>query len=189
VEEDRIKSAREIAMEKMASLPGLTPEELNGQREKEYAPRGVAIARRYLEGVLRSTELESELHRYQGKEAEIVRTALVSTLCEAVGLRDRAESLKAVDGIGALAGGADLAGTKQEMDAISAELEEKEEQQQAACEDREMKRLRGLGISGSAVRPNLSESEDWQQELARIESEYSQRLGDIRKRLAKLTET
>ena len=102
--EDRIKSAREIAMERLARMPALTPEELNEQREKEYGPRGKGIAGRYLDGPLRSSDLAGELRRYQGKEGEVVRKAFVSALCDAISLRDEAKSVRAIEGINAQIG-------------------------------------------------------------------------------------
>ena len=186
MQEDRIKSAREIAMERLASMPGLTPEELSEQREKEYGPRGTGIAARYLDGTLRSSDLAGELRRYQGKEGEVVRKAFVSALCAAINLHDETKSAKAIEGIGVVAGGADLGEMKREVTAITAELRRQDEQRRAACEDRERQKLRRLGISGSAVRPNVAASEEWQQELASIESGYRERIESIRERLCEL---
>ena len=184
--EDRIKSAREIAMERLAGLPALTPEELDEQRKKEYGPRGVAIAQKYLDGPLRSGELARELKRYQGKDGEVVRKVFVSALCESIGLRDQTRSLKAIDGIAAMTGKADLAGMKQEIETISGDFLRQEEQQRVVYEDLERQNLNDLGISGSAVRPNVAGSEDWQQELIRIEAGYSERLEVIKTILSKL---
>jgi len=186
VAEDRIKSAREIAMERLANMPALTPEELAEQREKEYGPRGIAIARKYLDGTLRSSELKRELKHYRGKDGEAVRKAFVSTLCKSIGLRDEAKSVKAIDGIAAVAGKADLAGMKQEIETISGEFRRQEEQRRAVYEDLEMENLNDLGISGTAVRPNVAGSEDWQQELAGIEAGYGERIGIIREKLSEL---
>lgn len=184
--EDRIKSAREIAMERLANLSALTPEELAEQREKEYGPRGEAIANKYLEGTLRSGELTGELKRYRGKDGEAVRKAFVITLYESIGLRDEAKSVKAIDGIAAVAGKADLAGMKQEIEVISGEFRRQEEKRRVACEDLEREKLNDLGISGSAVRPNVAGSEDWQRELASIEAGYCEGIEGIREKLLKI---
>ncbi len=184
--EDRIKSAREIAMERLAGLSALTPEEMDEQREKEYGPRGVAIAQKYLDGPLRSGELTGGLKRYRGKDGEAVRKAIVSTLCESIGLRDQAQSVKAIDGIAAVAGKVDLGEMTREMEVISGEFRQREEQRRAVYEDLGREKLNDLGISGSAVRPNVAGSEDWQQELAGIEARYGERIGAIRESLSRL---
>ena len=187
MQEDRIKSAREIAMERLASMPALTPEELNEQREKEYGPRGTGIAARYLDGALRDSDLEGELRRYQGKEGEVVRKAFISTLCASISLRNEAKGVKAIEGIAVVAGGADLGEMKREVTAIAGELRHQEEQRRAAYEDRERQKLARLGISGSAVRPNVAASEEWQEELAGIESGYRERIESIGEALRRAT--
>jgi hypothetical protein len=48
VEEERIKSAFEIAMERISDLPELTPEEIAAQNEKKYGPIGKVIAGNYV---------------------------------------------------------------------------------------------------------------------------------------------
>ena len=40
--------------------------------------------------------------------------------------------------------------------------------------------MRKLGISGSAVRPNLNDSPDWQRELAKLQQKYESRLMALR---------
>ena len=184
--EDRIKSAREIAMERLASLSALTPEELDEQREKEYGPRGAAIAQKYLEGTLRSNELARELKRYQGKDGEAVRKAFISTLCESISLRDQAQSMKAIDGIAAVAGKADLGEMKREIETISREFIREAERRRAEYTDLMRQRLVSTGISGSAVWPNVAEDDDWRRELKKIGVGYSERVGVIREKLSRL---
>ena len=186
MEQDRIKSAREIAMERMAGMPGLTPEELDEQREKEYRPRGVAIAGRYLDGTLRNSDLVRELRCYQGKDGEAVRKAFVSALCQSISLRDETKSVKAIEGIGTVAGNADLGEMTREMGVISGEFRQREEQRWTVYEDLARQKLGHLGISGSAVRPNVAESEEWRQELASIEAGYRERIESIREKLSEL---
>ena len=184
--EDRIKSAREIATERLANMPGLTPEELREQREKEYAPRGTAIARRYLQGTLRSGELSAELERYQGQEAEVVKRALLTTLCDSITSGDCDTSLKALDGIAALAGEADLTGIRREVESLAAEHEERLRERRSVIERREKKKLSELGISGPAVRPNVSEGQEWLKESSQLQAAFGERAGAIRKSLLAL---
>ncbi len=52
MEDQKIKTAREIAMEKIAKISKLTPEEVMEQKEREYKTRGGALAEMYLENTL-----------------------------------------------------------------------------------------------------------------------------------------
>ena len=183
MEDKRIKSALEITQEKAASMSRLTPEELNEQREREYKPRGLAIASRYLENKLRGTDLRVELNRYQGKEGEIVRKAFLVTLFESIGLEDMKKSLRAIDGIQTLEPNAKLEEIKKELEAIFNEFQEQRQQKYAVYEELERERLRGLGVSGSSVKSNLEEGQDWGQELRRIQSEYDSRTNKLREKL------
>ena len=57
MKEEKIKSALEIAMEKVSDLPELTREEIEEQKEKEYGPVGDAVAKKYLSGTISDGEL------------------------------------------------------------------------------------------------------------------------------------
>ena len=189
MEDERIKSALEIAREKAASIPELTPEELNEQREREYKPRGLAIASRYLENKLRGTDLGIELNRYQGREGEIVRKAFLLTLLESIGLEDMKKSLRAIDGIQTLEPNANFKEITKELETIFSEFQEQHRQKCGVYEELEKEKLRGLWVSGSAVKPNLEESEDWGQELRRIQSEYDSRINKLREKVSCLLES
>ena len=185
MEEDRIKSAREIAMERLASVPQSTPEELEEQREREYGPRGVALANKYLEKKTREMDLQAELLGYRGKERETVNKAFLSTLLASITVEGMEKSLRAVDGIQAVTG-ASLEGVRREMRTVSTEFHRDQEQRRSVFEELEREKLRELGISGSAVRPRLEDSEDWHQESRRIQSEYDSRLGKLNETIRQL---
>jgi hypothetical protein len=54
------------------------------------------------------------------------------------------------------------------------------EQQVGRYEALEKGRLQRLSISGSALKPNLEESQAWQEELKRIQSEYASRVNKLK---------
>jgi hypothetical protein len=189
VEEHRIKSAWEIAMEKVANMPGLTREEVARQKEEEYKPVGEAIARKYLEGAIRGNDLPGELGKYRGSHGQIVKQAFVLILCQAIDLTQVDKGRRAIEGIRALAG----AGTRfeeliTEFAEISVEFERETQQKIEAIEVKERERLRSLGISGSAIRPNVMSGADWQDKKKRIEHGYGLRLDRLRKSLRQITE-
>jgi hypothetical protein len=88
VAKKEIKSTLELAMEKVAKMPKLSPEEVRERREREFGPRGRGIARRYLDGALRLTDLEIEICRFQDEDREVVTRTLKSTLCDAIDLEE-----------------------------------------------------------------------------------------------------
>jgi len=147
-----MKSALEIAMEKVSGMPRLTEEEVQLQKEREFLPRGVAIANRYLQGDLGEKDLQLEICRFQGREAEIVQKACLLTLCQAIKLEDNATSLRAVEGIQAARSNAGLVEIRQEIEAIFNEFNQQLDQKRDQFEMTEKEKLRQLGISGSAVK-------------------------------------
>jgi hypothetical protein len=183
VEDKRIKSALEIAMERAASMPGLTQEELAKQKEKEYQPRGAAIAHKYLDGALKERDLQTELSKYRGQEGEIVKRAFMLTLNQSIRLESKSISLKALEGIKAVEPTADFDEVKRQTEAIFDEFGQRLERQIPRYEALEKERFQQLGISGSAVKPNLEESRTWQEELKRIQSEYNSRISKLKENL------
>ena len=164
MEDKRIKSALEIAMERAAKMPGLTKEEISEQREREYQPRGAAIASRYLEGLLKERDLQTELSKYRCQEGEIVRRAFLLTLSQSIRLESKSISLRALEGIGAVETTANFDELKRQIEAIFDEFGQQLERKIPQHESMEKLKLQQLGISGFAVRPNLEESQAWQEE-------------------------
>jgi hypothetical protein len=183
VEDKRIKSALEIAMERAASMPGFTQEELAKQKEREYQPRGAAIGRRYLEGALKERDLQTELSKYRGQEGEIVKRAFLLTLNQSIKLESKSLSLRVLYGIKAIEPTTDLGEMKRQIEAIFDEFGQQVEQKIGRYEALEKERFQKLGISGSAVKPNLEESQTWQEELKRIQSEYDSRISKLKENL------
>lgn len=183
MEDKRIKSALEIAMERAASMPGLTQEELAEQKEREYQPRGAAIARRYLEGALKERDLQTELSKYRGQEGEIVKRAFLLALNQSIKLESKSISLKALEGVKAVEPTANLGEMKRQIEAIFDEFSQRLERRIPRYEALEKEKLQQLGISGSAVKPNLEESQTWQAELKRIQSEYDSRISKLKENL------
>lgn len=171
-----IKSTLEIAMEKVAKMPKLSPEETLERREREFGPRGRGIATRYLDGALRLADLEIEICRFQDEEREVVKRALESTLCDAIDLEEMDGSRKALEALQALAKGPGLEHSAQELESIHSGYLRQKEEALAEFEKRQTGELRELGISGSAVRPNPEVSPDLQQRLREIRQSFSSRI-------------
>jgi TRAP-type C4-dicarboxylate transport system substrate-binding protein len=71
---------------------------------------------------------------------------------------------------------------------IVSEFERKVLQQREAFETLERERLKKLGISGSAIRPNVKENQDWQQVQSKIRQSYDVKVNKLRKDLMQLIE-
>ncbi len=186
MKEERIKSALEIAMEKISDLPELTREEIEEQKEKEYGPIGEALAMKYLSGTISDSELPLELAHYSEARGRIVRRSLVAGFCREIKLEnEESGSARALKGFKLLA--SEKSGFVERMedefrkiiDEYSRIKEEKSRQFEVLAKERLVK----LGISGSAVRPNLSEDADWKEQLREIQNLFEARLIDIRTRL------
>lgn len=187
MKEEKIKSALEIAMEKISGLPELTQEEIADQQEKEYGPIGDAAAKRYLDGLIGDRDLLLEWGRSTGTRAKIVRRRLVAALCREIRLDNEGGfAMKALEGLKQLG--------SENKRAIAALAEDfREMVDRFADEQKSVRRrfevsatdeMEKLGISGSAVRPNLNEYPRWKTELCRIQDSYAPKLKDIQRRLA-----
>jgi len=181
--EEEVKSAFELAMERISGLPKLTPEEKAEQKEREFAPIGTAMAVKYMDGALADGALPTELKRYQGNQLQIVRRALISSLCREMQFEStRGAAQRALNGIAQI--------TPERRDA----LEEAQRSFWAILDDYEnakdkkflefgasaLERIKNLGISGSAVQPNLDENEQWKTELNGLRQLFEPRLEHLR---------
>jgi hypothetical protein len=178
-----IKSTLEIVMEKVAKLPKLTPEEVQEQRQREFGPRGRAIANRYLEGTLQHAELEAELSRFREDERRIVRRSLQSSLCDAIHLEQVDQSHAALKGLQVLEEGTGLEGRAGELGETYAWHLRKRDQLLAEFEESGQQGLAQLGISGPAIRPNPDVSEDLRHRLQEAQQALSSSIEELRRAL------
>jgi hypothetical protein len=180
VEEERIKSALEIAMERISGLPELTPEDIAAQKEKQYAPIGEALAGKYLSGLLNDDELTSEAARYPADQNKIVRRALLSGLCRT--LRPEGE----IEAAGrAFMGMSRIAPEKIILIEKAAErfrtiFRAFDQEKQKKTADMELPALQTLGISGTAVQCNPAENAHWLEEVDKLRKTYEFELEALR---------
>jgi hypothetical protein len=179
----KIKSTIELAMEKAAKLPRLTEEEIRRRREKDYEPRGRAIAGRFLAGELSGNEAEIELGKHRGEEGEIVRRAFLAALCGSIALEDAESSSRAFEGIEALARGDLPSELTERFRGIFQDYEQQMREELARTEQAESAFLRELGISGSAIRLDLQRSEKWRGKRDELLRRFRPRLDEIKREL------
>jgi hypothetical protein len=186
LKEEKIKSALEIAMEKISDLPELTKEEIEEQKKKEYAPVGDAVAKKFLSGTISDSQLPLELARYSESPGHIVRRSLVAAFCREIKLENEAPISD-----GALKGLRQLASEESDLVermaiefwTIIGEYSRMKEEKSQQFEVLARERLEKLGISGSSVHPNLSEDASWKEQLRKIQNSFEPQLAGIREKL------
>jgi len=185
LEEERIRSALEIALERVSRMPELTPAEVAAQKEKEYGPVGAALGNRFLEGFLAAGEIKAELARHPGELGRIVRRACLAQLCGSLAVDDPQRTRRAMEGIRALQnpGGAFFEEAEQEMQSLLDGFEREAAAGREKAEAGARQALADLGVSGPALRPNLASGEFWGKEVSRILRAFEPRLQELRSRL------
>jgi len=165
---------------RICRLPELTPEEIAEQKEKEFLPVGEALANKYMRGVDDAQDIPAELSRHQGDSGRIVRRAFISCLCRSVQLEDFQAAVKALDGLCGLAGDDMREKANASWIEILEDFQQKRNQTLRECERAEMEKLSILGISGSAVRPSLSENESLNNKLSELHRSFESDLEKLR---------
>lgn len=183
MKEEVIKSAFELAMERISGLPELTPQEIAEQKEKQYGPVGEAMAGKYLRGVIRADELLHELEAYEGEPEQIIVRSLLSRLCATLELEgDAAAADKALTAMSRIFSNKQAAIEKaaEEFRSLSGRFEQEREKKRAEMKPETAERL---GIAGSAVRYNLDDYRPWMEEIAKLRQAYEPQAAAIRGRL------
>ena len=169
-----IKSAWELAMEKVEKLGKLSPEEVRRQKT-EKCLSGLALR-----------DVRIELDKYKGEERELVRAALASKLIDAIELGDAERLSKVLEGISELnlKSREGLASIRAEIEQLFAECREAEQKKRREVETAARGVLHQLRISGSAIGSvNPEVVPEWKNELDKIALPYREKLGDIKARL------
>lgn len=187
-----MKSAFDKAMEKVERLGKLSPEEMRERADAEYAPIGRAVAERYLGHGYKQLLME-EVERYSGDEKVIVIGAVLSRLVEAIDFAGGDLLERALDGLLILKGKGRTEGTTEEIRGLLGEFRDVQEQKYIREKERiekdERELLHQLRISGSAVGAiNLEASEAWGMISQEIDSQFSERLGVLKRELLDLLE-
>ena len=180
-----IKSAWELAMEKVEKLGKLSPEEVRRQKEEKYGSIGQGLAEKYLTG-LALRDVRIELDKYKGEERELVRAALASKLIDAIELGDAERLSKVIEGISEfnLKSREGLAGIRAEIEQLFGEYREAEQKKRREVETAARGVLHQLRISGSAIGSvNPEVVPEWKNELDKIALPYRERLDSLKARL------
>jgi hypothetical protein len=180
-----IKSAWELAMEKVEKLGKLSPEELKRQNEEGYRLRGQALAEKYLSGVpLR--EVKSELDKASGPEKEAMMAAVATRLVEAIDLGNAERLTKVIEAISGLKlkENGETAAVRGEIEQLFSEHGEVEQKKRREVEVAARNVLHQMRISGSAIGSvNPEVVPEWKSELDKIAQPYRERLDSLKAKL------
>jgi len=183
LEDEGIKSALELAMERVSALPQLTPQEVAEQKIRENAPVGTAIAVKYLSGTLSDAELPVKLSRYEEDRRLIICRALLARLCRELRFGNTPRNAqKALLGAAAVAPQNRMLCEEaaRSFERILGEFEAAKEKRLGEFMALAGQKMKELGISGSAVRPNLNENDRWKEALAAMQQAYEPKLEALR---------
>jgi hypothetical protein len=166
-----IKSTLDIVMERTRHL-SMTEEEKDDLRKKELAGKVKGWIQRYADGQIDLNRLTPEIERERGENPRdidgILRRELIERL-EPDG--DNRKTLELIERFSVL----DTAPLKGVIADFQAQLTEKREERL-----REMgEKLKGRGITGSAVVPNLARDVDWDLFFRERLTEARERLGQL----------
>jgi hypothetical protein len=181
-----IKSAWELAMEKVDKLGKLSPDELRRQKEDRCGSIGRGLAERYL-GSLTLRDLKLELDKHKGEERDLVRAALASRLIDAIELGDAEKLSKVIEGISELnlKSKEGLVGVIAEIEQLLGEYREAEQKKRREVEMAARGVLHQLRVSGSAIGSvNPEVVPEWKSELDKIAQPYRESLDSLKARLA-----
>ena len=177
-----IKSTLELALERTKKMT-ISEKEKEEIRQKKLLEKATGFFHRYREGHAPLSELRKEIERMDEKTSAAVKNSLLSQWIDALSLRDEDERL--VKGIEWLKNGR-LEEIPQRLRHLSSEYREEMEKikQETGTQLRET--LKGEGIAGSAVEPNVERNLLWKEAVEKLDHLYGEKLEEIRKQLRNL---
>lgn len=181
-DDDKIKSALEIALEKAERLGSFSEEERERRKAEELASAGESLARRYLNGATLH-EVEAELAAREAHEQPAVRARLLSCLLDEINLSAGSGNDRILAAIAPISGDAEPATTlKDLLREHEHALEQSRRENAGPLEAAKIKELEQKGISGSAVEPAIEASDGWVRARQDLDLHFEQRLDEIRRR-------
>jgi hypothetical protein len=182
-----MKSAYEKALERAEKLGRLSPEEMKERKDAENAAIGKALAERYLEHG-HNRILGEALARYTGDDKDIVATAALQHLVDAISLQDDKLTKRAMEGISTLNDDARTLKAKQKVLSLATAYKEAEKQAYGQMKRRVDRSgaelLDELAISGSAIGDiKLGASELWEGIQKELSQRFDNRLQEVKQEL------
>jgi hypothetical protein len=174
-----IKSALELAMERSKKYV-VSDEEREEFREKEIIQKAMRLFHRYEGSHLSLHEMVREIEKMDEKTGERVKGILLSQWIDALSLNEGSGRL--FDAIESIEN-RDISDVKQRFQNLFAAYQEEIEKARQMAILRMAEELRGEGIYGNAVAPNIDGSERWKEVLGAMDHSWRAKLDEIKKTL------
>jgi len=179
-----IKSALEIAQEKANRLGKLSAEEKEQQERQRYRQIGQALAQKWLDSS-RRPNITQELSKYEEKEREVIKQALIEHLAEVIEFTNTQgidSTKKVIEALSSL--GSELQPRAEEISELVQEYEGAEQKIRQELESSYRETLHKLRISGSAVDAiNIEVDPNWQPAHRGLVESFTPRLNDLKRAL------
>ncbi|MCL5959239.1 MAG: hypothetical protein M1358_07960 [Chloroflexi bacterium] len=179
MEKKRIKSAWEIALERAERLGDLSRDELRAREEAQHDQIGQALASRHLSG-LPLRELLFAIGKHEDSARKNIQKAVAAALADALDLDNPDSAEMARVALQALLPELHLGEQTERARKVIADYHGAKREAQADHRDtvhqKIVHHLRRRGIAGSAVRPNLNATQEWQELVNQTRSEFADRL-------------
>jgi len=179
-----LKSAWEIAQEKANRLGKLSAEEKEQQARQGYRQIGQVLAQKWLDGSQR-LDMTAELEKYEEKEREIIKQAVIEHLVEAIeftttrGINSMKRVIEAINSLRP-----ELQPKAEEISQLVQEYEGAEQKIRQELESDYRETLHQLRISGTAVAAiNIETDPKWQLARQGLVESYTPRLHDLKQAL------
>jgi hypothetical protein len=178
-----IKSAREIAQEKVSRLGELSPEERREQRQDRCRQIGKSLAEKYL-SQYDIRLLEGELNKHNDQDKKLIKQATVHRLIEGINLKHGSRLDKISQGILTLANTENAIETIGKIKELFQVYEEAESRERQEIEEAGKEILHQLRVSGTAISQiNIRAKEEWEKRLTQLASPFEERLNDLKQEL------
>jgi len=179
-----LKNAWEIAQEKANRLGKLSAEEKEQQEREKYRQIGQALAQKWLDSS-RRPNITDELSKYEEKEREVIKQALIEHLAETIeftntqGIDSWKKVIEALRGLGP-----ELQPKAEEISELVQEYEGAEQKIRQELESSYRETLHKLRISGTAVDAiNIEADPKWHLARQELVESFTSRLNDLKRAL------
>ena len=166
-----IRSTMDIIMEKAKGLT-MSEEEKEAFRKKETAGKVRGLFQRFLDGFIDAERLKDEIGSFGEERYAVAREALVRKCLDR--MEPGADNTILLDAL-ENAAGLDIAPIRKIILDYNKELEQQKMDRKQVLQ----KNLEGLGISGTAVTPNIHADQEWSIHLSEMNKGFQEKLKNI----------
>jgi hypothetical protein len=177
-----IKSTLELAMERTKKF-AISEKEREEMKQKEVLQKATSLFHRHREGYLPLNEILKEIERMEQKTAATVKELLLAQWIDALSLDDDDERiLKGIESLKRRT----VDEAKEKLHQLLSQYQREEGKVNEKMRNLLEETLRKDRIYGSAVDPNLEESDLWKIEKEKLDHSHKTKLEEIKEQLRRL---